>query len=75
VLQSFAEVVDAENAAAALHGDFPRFVSPHDAFALVGAIAELASRQVRRGEPADMLDLEPVIERLILGALGRPPAR
>ncbi|MDX6505439.1 MAG: hypothetical protein QOG06_83 [Gaiellaceae bacterium] len=76
VLQSFADVVDAENAtAAARHADFPRFASPHDAFALVGAIAELASRQVRRGEPPAMLDLEPVIERLMLGALGRSAGR
>ncbi len=71
VLQSFASVLDAENAAAARSGALPRFGSPHDAYALAGAIAELASRHVRRGEPADVLELEPVIERLIVGLLSR----
>ncbi len=74
VLQSFAAVLDAENAAAARTGALPRFASPHDAYALAGAIAELASRQVRRGEPADVLELEPVIERLIVGLLSRSAA-
>jgi AcrR family transcriptional regulator len=75
VLQAFADAVDAENAAAAQGGGFPRFASPHDAFALVGAIAELASRMVRLGEPADALELEPVVERMLLGMLGATPPR
>jgi AcrR family transcriptional regulator len=70
VLQSFAEALDAENAAAAERGDFPRFVSRLDPFAVVGAVAELASRQIRLGEPAEMVELAPVIERLMLGSLG-----
>ncbi len=74
VLQAFASALDAENAAAARRGDFPRFASPHDSFALVGAIAELASRQIRLGEPVDVLELEPVVDRLLLGVL-RAPAR
>jgi AcrR family transcriptional regulator len=71
IMQIFADVMVAENAAAARSGAIHRFASPHDAFALVGAITELASRQVRLGEPADVRDLEPVIERLILGVLDR----
>jgi hypothetical protein len=35
----------------------------------VGAITELASRQVRLGEPSDMMELAPVIDRLIAGLL------
>ena len=37
-----------EDAAAGL---VPRLASPHDAFAIVGAVVELASRQIRTGEP------------------------
>ena len=44
-----------------------RFASPHDAFAIVGAIVELASRQIRTHEPPDVRELEPVLVRLILG--------
>ena len=42
----------------------PKLKSPDDAYALVGASVELASRQLRHGIPADPLELEPVIERL-----------
>ncbi len=45
------------------------FASMHDAFAVVGAIAELASRQMRLGDPEDLRDLEPVIDRLLTGLL------
>jgi AcrR family transcriptional regulator len=72
ILQAFADVVDAENASAARRGLIGRFDSPHDTFAIVGAITELVSRQVRLGVPEDVLDLAPVIDRLILGLL--PPA-
>ncbi|MGI8506585.1 MAG: TetR/AcrR family transcriptional regulator [Solirubrobacteraceae bacterium] len=72
ILQAFAEVIDTENAAAARRGLIGRFASPHDTFAVVGAIAELVSRQVRLGVPEDVLDLAPVIERLIFGLT--PPA-
>src|ERR671912_9245 len=40
-----------------------------DAFAIVGAVVGLASRQIRHGEPEDVRDLEPVVERLVLGLL------
>jgi AcrR family transcriptional regulator len=69
VLQTFAQVLDAENAAAARRGLIGRFASPHDTFAVVGAIAELISRQVRLGVPKDALELAPVIDRLIFGLL------
>jgi AcrR family transcriptional regulator len=72
VLQTFAQVIDAENAAAARRGLIGRFASPHDALAIVGAIAELVSRQVRRGVPADVMELAPVIDRLIFGLLPGP---
>src|SRR5215216_5519157 len=50
-------------------GAAPRLASPHDAFAIVGAVVELASRQIRTGEPDDIRDLEPVVERLVLGLM------
>jgi len=49
-----------------------RFASRYDTLAVVGAISELVSRQVRLGQPEHILDLAPVIDRLILGLL--PPA-
>ena len=72
LMTAFAEVIDAENAAAARRGLSGRFRSPHDSFAIVGATVELISRQVRLGIPEDVLDLAPVIDRLILGLV--PPA-
>ena len=50
-------------------GATPLLASPHDAYAITGAVVELASRQIRTGVPGDIRDLEPVIERLILGLL------
>jgi len=76
VLQAFADVLDAENEAAARRGLTRRFSSPHDAFAVVGSITELVSRQVRLGVPERLLDLAPVIDRLIFGLIElAPPAR
>jgi AcrR family transcriptional regulator len=72
IMQQFAETLDAENAAAAARGLSPRFASPYDAYAIVGAITELVSRQVRLGEPADVIELAPVIDRLIGGVLAPP---
>jgi AcrR family transcriptional regulator len=69
VLQAFADVLAAENAAAARRGLIGRFRSEHDTFAVVGAITELVSRQVRLGVPERVLDLAPVIDRLIFGLL------
>src|SRR5512133_2099248 len=61
ILAGFAEVLDRENEIAASKGAIARFASPDDAFAVVGAIGELASRQVRLGRPADVRELAPVI--------------
>ncbi|MGO9820750.1 MAG: TetR/AcrR family transcriptional regulator [Solirubrobacteraceae bacterium] len=72
ILQTFADLLDAENAAAARRGLIGRFASPDDAFAVIGAAVELVSRQVRLGEPPNVLELAPVIDRLIFGLL---PAR
>jgi AcrR family transcriptional regulator len=67
ILATFAQAIDAENANAASKGSMRRFASPDDAYAIVGAAVELASRQLRRGVPADVRELEPLIERLIFG--------
>ena len=69
VLQDFADYIARENATAAERYGVPKLKSPDDAYALVGAIVELAARQLRAGVPADPLDLLPVIERLISGLL------
>lgn len=69
VLQGFADVIDAENAAAARRGLIGRFRSPHDPFAVVGATAELVSRQLRLGVPERVQDLAPVIDRILFGLL------
>jgi AcrR family transcriptional regulator len=69
IMQGFADVLDAENESGARRGLIGRFASPHDSFAVVGAITELVSRQVRLGVPENVLDLAPVIDRLIFGLL------
>jgi AcrR family transcriptional regulator len=69
ILQGFADLLDAENEAGARRGLIARFASPYDSFAIVGAITELVSRQVRLREPDDVLELAPVIDRLIAGVL------
>ena len=53
----------------------PRFHSPDDAYAIVGAIMELASRQLRTGQPETMQELEPVIERVVAGVLEQGTTR
>jgi len=73
ILQTFADVLDTENAVAARRGMIARFASPLDTFAVVGAISELVSRQVRLGVPEDLLELAPVIDRLIFGLLPDAP--
>jgi hypothetical protein len=52
----------------------PAYASPDEAFAIVGATFELVSRQLRTGHPPQMLDLLPLIERLIVGLLSQPPS-
>ncbi len=74
IMSAFAQVLDRENATAAEAGEVPRFASPHDAFAVVGATVELVSRQIRLGIPQDVRELEPLIERLAAGLLAVPDA-
>jgi AcrR family transcriptional regulator len=74
IVAAFAAAIDAENAASAKAGTLPRFASPEDPFAIAGAVAELTSRRLRRGDLAGVRDLEPLIERLMLGLLNVPAA-
>ena len=69
VLAAFAAYIDHRNQEDAAAGLVPRLASPDDAFAIVGAVVELASRQIRTGVPGDIRDLEPIVERLITGML------
>ena len=63
------------NRADAEAGQVHRLASPLDAYAIVGAIVELVSRQLRTKDPEHIRDLEPVLERLILGIVGAVPPR
>ena len=69
ILDLFAEGLMRDNARMAERFGNPRFVSKDDAFAIIGAIVELVSRQLRSGVPGRLEDLEPVITRLTLGLL------
>jgi AcrR family transcriptional regulator len=69
-LEGVADAVDGFNRDDVERGVAERFRSPHDAFAIVGAVVELASRQIRTGRPEAIQDLEPVVERLVLGLVG-----
>jgi AcrR family transcriptional regulator len=73
ILQVFVEMIDRENEHAAGRGLIARFSSLDDVIAIAGAAVELASRQVRLGVPASMLDLQPVLERLLFGLLAPAP--
>jgi AcrR family transcriptional regulator len=69
IVEQFARLVDDENRRTHERFGTPRLKSFEDAVALVGAMVELASRHVRLDRPSDPQELEPVIERLILGLL------
>jgi AcrR family transcriptional regulator len=73
-LGGFAQVMYEETKEAAKRNGGPAYHSPDEAFAIVGATFELVSRQLRTGHPEQMLDLLPLIERLIIGLLSQPPA-
>lgn len=73
IVASFAQVLFSENAEHVREGVMPRFVDPLDAYAIVGAIAELVSRQLRLGQPERSAELQPVIERFAFGLLGLEP--
>jgi AcrR family transcriptional regulator len=68
-LDAVAAYIDDLNRVDAERGRSPRLASPHDAYAITGAVLELASRRIRVGVPGDIRELEPVVERLILGLL------
>lgn len=73
ILDRFAEVMFEETRLGVeTRGGGERFVTMEDAFALVGAIAELVGRQLRTGRPAQINDLEPVVERLLSAVLIDP---
>ena len=72
-LDSVAQYIDELNQYDFERGAAPRFASPHDAFAIAGAVVELASRQIRTGRPANIADLEPVVERFAMGLLAGGP--
>ena len=74
VLEAFAEALYRDNARHAPGYGVPTFASHDDAFAVIGAIVELVSRQLRADRPEDPDDLEPVITRLLLGVLDRAGA-
>jgi AcrR family transcriptional regulator len=69
VLAAFAQSIEGAIDAAARDGVVSRLGSPDEAYAIVGAVAELASRHVRSGRPEEIRALEPLIERLIRGLL------
>jgi AcrR family transcriptional regulator len=71
-LEAVAQYLEELNQHDAERGITPR-LAPFDAFAIVGAVVELASRQIRTGVPADIRELEPVIERLTLGLMASSP--
>jgi AcrR family transcriptional regulator len=69
ILQSFADALMRDNARTAPPYGAGTFVSADDAFGVIGAIVELVSVRLRSGRPDDVTALEPVIARLMLGAL------
>jgi AcrR family transcriptional regulator len=71
ILEAFADGLHRDNARTAPRYGAPTFASADDAFAVIGAAVELVSRQLRTGRPETPGALEPVITRLMLGALDR----
>jgi AcrR family transcriptional regulator len=72
VLETFAGWLYDDNRAHAARLGTGVFATRDDAFAVIGAIFELVSRQLRTGRPAAPTDLVPVIERVVRGALTAP---
>ena len=72
-LNGFAQVMYEQTVRAAALTGGPAFASPDEAFAIVGATFELVSRQLRTAQAKSVLDLQPLIERLIIGLLSQPP--
>ncbi len=74
-LSAIAETMYRQTVKAAKRGGGPAYASADDAFMIVGATYELISRQLRTGHPTRITDLQPLIERLILGLLSQPPGK
>jgi AcrR family transcriptional regulator len=75
ILERFAETIFRDNARYAPRYGAPTFATRDDAFAIVGAVTELVARHLRAGRAHEVLELEPVILRLVLGALDRAGTR
>jgi AcrR family transcriptional regulator len=73
VFNGFAQYIHTRNADDHAAGLVPKFATLADCYAIVGAIVELASRQLRTGEPGDVRELEPVVDRLVSGLLATSP--
>ncbi len=71
VLDAFAQALFRDNARVAPRFGAPTFATQDDAFAVIGAIVEVVSRQLRTGHPADIRDAEPVLMRVLLGVLAQ----
>jgi AcrR family transcriptional regulator len=69
IMDLFADGLYRDNARVAPQLGAPTFKSRDDAFACIGAIAELVARQLRVGTPDDLVGLEPVLARVVLGVL------
>jgi AcrR family transcriptional regulator len=69
ILEAFADALLRDNARTAPTYGAGTFVSPDDAFGVIGAIVELVSLRLRSGRADDVAALEPVIARLMLGVL------
>jgi AcrR family transcriptional regulator len=73
ILDAISGYITERNAEDVAAGRASALASTEDAYAVVGAVLELTSRQVRTGVPADIMDLEPVILRLFRGVLAVSP--
>jgi AcrR family transcriptional regulator len=71
MLDRFADYLIEDNRTHAPAYGAPVYRSRDDAFAVIGAITELVSRQLRTGEPSRATDLEDVMTRVLLGTLER----
>ncbi len=69
VMDLFAHLLHRDNAEVAPRFGGPTFAARDDAFACIGALFELVSRQLRTGQPADIRDVAPTLERVLHGVL------
>jgi AcrR family transcriptional regulator len=69
VMDQFAGLLLRDNARVAPRFGCPTFASQDDAFACIGAIFEVVSRQLRTGQPADIRAVGPTLARVIHGVL------